>query len=143
MILSRTTQHVVVNSYVLCGLPCACELLAYLNSGDVIPLDSVDIFWRTLDVSWSTPLEHEDIQCDDELHIFKETFNKQSNAGKKSLLRRLDLNEEPCKTRSLCESVIFQTRCRGDGNCGLSYLSMTHGLLRISGLEFGQTWCGS
>ncbi|GJV04738.1 FAR1-related sequence 5-like protein [Tanacetum coccineum] len=44
---------------------------------------------KTLDVSWSTPLEHEDIQCDDELHIFKDTFNKQSNAGKKSLLRRL------------------------------------------------------
>nr|GEZ49453.1 hypothetical protein [Tanacetum cinerariifolium] len=72
-----------------CGLPCACELLAYLNSGEAIPLDSVDIFWRTLDVSWSTPLEYEDIQCDDELHIFKETFNKQSNAGNKSLLRRL------------------------------------------------------
>ncbi|GKB21474.1 FAR1-related sequence 5-like protein [Tanacetum coccineum] len=70
-----------------CGLPCACELLAYLNSGEAIPLDSVDIFWRALDVSWSTPLEHEDIQCDDELHIFKETFNKESNAGKKSLLR--------------------------------------------------------
>nr|GEY59246.1 hypothetical protein [Tanacetum cinerariifolium] len=72
-----------------CGLPCACELLAYLNSGEAILLYSVDIFCRTLDVSWSTPLEHEDIQCDDELHIFKETFNKQSNAGKKSLLRRL------------------------------------------------------
>ncbi|GJX97577.1 hypothetical protein Tco_0353375 [Tanacetum coccineum] len=62
---------------------CGCQLR------EVIPLNSVDIFWRTLDVSWSTPLEHEDIQCDDELHIFKETFNKQSNAGKKSLLRRL------------------------------------------------------
>nr|GEW56678.1 hypothetical protein [Tanacetum cinerariifolium] len=61
-----------------CGLPC-----------EAIPLDSIDIFWRTLDVSRSTPLEHEDIQCDDELYIFKETFNKQSNAGKKSLLRRL------------------------------------------------------
>ncbi|GJR12536.1 RNA-directed DNA polymerase, eukaryota [Tanacetum coccineum] len=29
-----------------CGLPCACELLAYLNSGEAIPLDSVDIFLR-------------------------------------------------------------------------------------------------
>ncbi|XP_039004661.1 uncharacterized protein LOC120131839 [Hibiscus syriacus] len=54
-----------------------------------IPLDSIDIFWRTLDVSWSTPLENEDIQCDDELHIFKEKFKKQSNAGKKSFLRKL------------------------------------------------------
>nr|GEY99711.1 hypothetical protein [Tanacetum cinerariifolium] len=83
-----------------CGLPCACELLAYLNSGEAIPLDSVDIFWRTLDASWSTLLEHEDIQCDDELRVFKETFNKQSNAGKKILLRRLDLNEEPARHSS-------------------------------------------
>ncbi|GJU01303.1 FAR1-related sequence 5-like protein [Tanacetum coccineum] len=86
-----------------CGLPC-----------EAIPLDSVDIFWRTLDVSWSTPLEHEDIQCDDELHIFKETFNKQSNAGKKSLLRRLGI---------------------ADFDRSLSLLVY----LRISGLGFGQT----
>nr|GEW97826.1 retrovirus-related Pol polyprotein from transposon TNT 1-94 [Tanacetum cinerariifolium] len=60
---------------------------------EAIPLDSVNIFWRTLDVSWSTALEHEDIQYDDELHIFKEMFNKQSNARKKSLLRRLGLQD--------------------------------------------------
>nr|GEV88236.1 RNA-directed DNA polymerase, eukaryota [Tanacetum cinerariifolium] len=94
-----------------CGLPCACELLANLNSGEAIPLDSVDIFWRTLDVSWSTPLEHEDIQCDDELHIFKETFNKQSNAGKKSLLRKLGLQD-----------------VKGDGNCGFRSVAVALGL---------------
>nr|GEW56176.1 hypothetical protein [Tanacetum cinerariifolium] len=75
---------------------------------EAIPLDLVDIFWRTLDVSWSTPLEHEDIQCDDELHIFEETFNKQSNAGKKSLLRRLDV--------------------RGDENCGFRSVAVALGL---------------
>nr|GFB21375.1 hypothetical protein [Tanacetum cinerariifolium] len=53
---------------------------------EAILLDSID--WRTLDVSWSIPLEHEEIQCDDELHIFKEKFNKQSNARNMSLLKK-------------------------------------------------------
>nr|GFC00449.1 hypothetical protein [Tanacetum cinerariifolium] len=78
---------------------------------EAIPLDSVDIFWRTLDVSWSTPLEHKDIQCDDELHVFKETFNKQPNAGKKSLLRRLGLQD-----------------VRGDGNYGFRSVAVALGL---------------
>ncbi|PWA39641.1 hypothetical protein CTI12_AA569950 [Artemisia annua] len=78
-----------------CGLPCACVLSAYLFSGEYIPLESIDIFWRTLDVSWSKPLEDEDIQCDDDLHIFKENFNKQSNAGKMSFLRKLGCISNP------------------------------------------------
>ncbi|GKE55094.1 hypothetical protein Tco_1490250 [Tanacetum coccineum] len=53
-----------------CGLPFACVLLTYLNSGEYIPLDSIDIFWRTLNVPWSEPVENEDIQCDDVLHLF-------------------------------------------------------------------------
>ncbi|GKB59830.1 hypothetical protein Tco_0916016 [Tanacetum coccineum] len=62
-----------------CGLPCACVLLTYLNSGEYIPLDSVDIFWRTLNVSWSEPVEDDDIQCEDVLQHFKEKFSEQSN----------------------------------------------------------------
>lgn len=64
-------------------------------AGEYIPLESIDIFWRTLDVSWSKPLEDEDIQCDDDLHIFKENFNKQSNAGKMSFLRKLGCISNP------------------------------------------------
>nr|GEU73718.1 hypothetical protein [Tanacetum cinerariifolium] len=61
----------------------------YRGCGECIPLESVDIFWRTLDVSWLKPFENEDIQCEDELHIFNENFNKQSKAGKRSFLRKL------------------------------------------------------
>ncbi|PWA33971.1 hypothetical protein CTI12_AA623520 [Artemisia annua] len=78
-----------------CGIPCACVLSAYLFSGEYIPLESIDIFWRTLDVSWSKPLEDEDIQCDDDLHIFKENFNKQSNVGTMSFLRKLGCISNP------------------------------------------------
>ncbi|PWA60994.1 hypothetical protein CTI12_AA233220 [Artemisia annua] len=62
---------------------------------EYIPLESIDIFWRTLDVSWSKPLEDEDIQCDDDLHIFKENFNKQSNVGTMSFLRKLGCISNP------------------------------------------------
>nr|GEV32507.1 hypothetical protein [Tanacetum cinerariifolium] len=111
---------------------------------------------KTLDVSWSTPLEHEDIQFDDELHIFKETFNKQLNAGKKSLLRRLDINEEPARHSSYVSQSfakhgsstvtsdserflrhlpqIFHPYLtglqdvRGDGNCGFRSVVVALGL---------------
>ncbi|MFQ6660427.1 hypothetical protein Gotur_028958, partial [Gossypium turneri] len=51
-----------------CGLPCACMLSVYLNSsGECLPLDSIDVFWRKLDLSPSTSVENEDICCDGEL----------------------------------------------------------------------------
>ncbi|TYH42281.1 hypothetical protein ES332_D11G053800v1 [Gossypium tomentosum] len=89
-----------------CGLPYACMLSVYLNSGECIPLDSIDVFWRKLDLSPSTSVENEDICCDGELEMFKENFTKQSKAGKKSLLRKLrdifqpKLNKEPPKHSS-------------------------------------------
>ncbi|GJV26829.1 hypothetical protein Tco_1383277 [Tanacetum coccineum] len=56
--------------------------LSYLDEqwggGEYIPLDSVDIFWRTLNVSWSEPVEDDDIQCEDVLQHFKEKFSIQN-----------------------------------------------------------------
>ncbi|MFQ6631241.1 hypothetical protein Gotur_008631 [Gossypium turneri] len=57
--------------------------------GECIPLDSIDVFWRKLDLPPSTSMENEDICCDGELEMFKENFTKQSKAGKKSLLKKL------------------------------------------------------
>ncbi|XP_016694312.2 uncharacterized protein [Gossypium hirsutum] len=66
--------------------------------GECIPLDSIDVFWRKLDLSPSTSVENEDICCDGELEMFKENFTKQSKAGKKSLLRKLRDIFQPSKT---------------------------------------------
>nr|KAJ0190227.1 hypothetical protein LSAT_V11C800422000 [Lactuca sativa] len=63
-----------------CGLPCACMLAAYLNS---------DVFWRKLKISPSIPMENEDICGDGKSEVFKETYNKQPEAVKKSLMRKL------------------------------------------------------
>lgn len=54
-----------------------------------VPLDSIDIFWRKLDISPSTSLQNDDVSCDNELQLFKENFDKQSKDGKKSWLRKL------------------------------------------------------
>nr|KJB40243.1 hypothetical protein B456_007G053200 [Gossypium raimondii] len=95
-----------------CGVPCACMLSVYLNSGECIPLDSIDVFWRKLDLSPSTSVENEDICCDSELEMFKENFTKQSKAGKKSLLRKLrdifqlKLNKEPAKHSSYIIEIL-------------------------------------
>ncbi|TYJ05205.1 hypothetical protein E1A91_A12G149000v1, partial [Gossypium mustelinum] len=66
-----------------CGLPCTCMLSVYLNSGECIPLGSIDVFWRKINLSPSTSVENEDICCDGELEMFKENFTKQSKARKK------------------------------------------------------------
>ncbi|KAH1082244.1 hypothetical protein J1N35_022005 [Gossypium stocksii] len=95
-----------------CGLPCACILLVYLNSGgECIPSDSIDVFWRKLDLSPSTSVENEDICSDGELEMFKENFTKQSKAEKKSLLRKLRDIFQPSKT--LIKEPTIQKNTRG------------------------------
>ncbi|KAD3640172.1 hypothetical protein E3N88_29395 [Mikania micrantha] len=54
-----------------------------------IPLDSVDIFWRKLDMSPLVHEENDDMTCDVELKLFKEAFYNQSKAGKKMYLEKL------------------------------------------------------
>lgn len=35
------------------GLPCNCRLLQYMSCGQSIPLDNIDIYWRTLNIDFS------------------------------------------------------------------------------------------
>lgn len=94
-----------------CGLTCACILSIYLNSGERIPLNSIDIFWRTLEISDSRHVENDDICCDVELEKFKENFNKQSEAGKRTYLRKLKDIVEPGTTN--IEEPAIQKNPRG------------------------------
>ncbi|KAL6584040.1 hypothetical protein OROMI_003329 [Orobanche minor] len=72
-----------------CGLPCACRLSLYITSGECIPLNSVDILWRMLDLLPATSLQSDNTYCDTELNHVKEHFNKQSDGGKRSVFRKL------------------------------------------------------
>nr|KAJ0210928.1 hypothetical protein LSAT_V11C400197040 [Lactuca sativa] len=80
-----------------CGLPCACMLSFYSISGENIPLDSIDIFWRKFDISDMTSVADDDINCDDVVNKFKENFNKQSKAGKMFYRRKLEEIYDPQK----------------------------------------------
>ncbi|GJX71219.1 FAR1-related sequence 5-like protein [Tanacetum coccineum] len=95
-----------------CGLPCACRLLIYMASDECIPLDSIDIFWRTLDISPVTSLQSDSFCCDTELNHVKEHFNKQSDAGKRSILRKLVDIFNPSKTTINPPPVKQNTRGR-------------------------------
>nr|GEV82205.1 hypothetical protein [Tanacetum cinerariifolium] len=74
------------------------RLSFYMTPDECIPLDSKDIFWRTLDISPVTSLQSDSICCDTELNHVKEHFNKQSDAGKRSILRKLVDIFNPSKT---------------------------------------------
>ncbi|PPS19715.1 hypothetical protein GOBAR_AA00842 [Gossypium barbadense] len=74
--LQRSSRHQLDSSNCGCklchsyGLPCTCMLSVYLNSGgECIPMDSIDVFWRKLDLSPSTSVENEDICCDGVMEI--------------------------------------------------------------------------
>ena len=46
-------------------------------------------FGKKLDFSPCVPAQDEDIQCDNEVLMFRENFNKQSSSGLKSMLKKL------------------------------------------------------
>ncbi|KAJ9563169.1 hypothetical protein OSB04_008329 [Centaurea solstitialis] len=71
------------------GLPCAHEQSMYLHKRQPIPLDSLDLFWRKLDLSPCISMKDDDIGCEAELEMLNAQFKKQSRSGKRSLLRKL------------------------------------------------------
>ena len=61
----------------------------YLHADQYVSLDSIDIFWKKLDISPLVSFQNDDVSYDDELLLFKEYFKKQSKDGQKSWLRKL------------------------------------------------------
>lgn len=70
------------------GLPCAHEQAMYLIKHQPIPLDSIDLFWKKLDLSPCISMKDDDIGCEAELEMLNAQFKKQSRSGKLSLLRK-------------------------------------------------------
>ncbi|KAK1424767.1 hypothetical protein QVD17_20105 [Tagetes erecta] len=50
-----------------CGLPCACQLSGYLESGQKVSVDAVDVFWRKLDFSPAYIIPDEKIDVREEM----------------------------------------------------------------------------
>ena len=90
------------------GLPCAHEQAIYFNKGHPIPLDSVDKFWRKLELSPCISLEDDDFDCEVELRVFNDQFKKHSRSGKISLLSKLKEIIAP-STTLVCEPTTHKT----------------------------------
>ncbi|KAH1080003.1 hypothetical protein J1N35_019764 [Gossypium stocksii] len=115
--LQRSSRHQLDSSNSGCKLRHSCEC---------IPLDSIDVFWRKLDLSPSTSVENEDICCDD---LNQEPLEQVSDF--------IDLNQIPnsCDTHLLIKEIPDRFHpyiahvqdVRGDGNCGFRAISVCLG----------------
>ncbi|KAJ9566993.1 hypothetical protein OSB04_002959 [Centaurea solstitialis] len=100
------------------GLPCAHEQSMYLNKHQPIPLDSLDLFWRKLDLSPCISMKDDDIGCEAELEMLNAQFKKQSRSGKRSLLRKFveiiapstTLVREPANHTATCGRPSLKTQ---------------------------------
>lgn len=90
------------------GLPCAHEQAQYLKKGHPIPLDSIDVFWRKLDLSPCISLKDDDSGCEVELQMLNAQFKKESRSGKASILKKLREIISP-STTSLREPMFHKT----------------------------------
>ncbi|XP_052627015.1 protein FAR1-RELATED SEQUENCE 5-like [Lactuca sativa] len=77
------------------GLPCAHEFVMYVGTGSPIPLDSVDAFWRKLDLTPSISVEYGDLNVDHRMQRFKEIYNIQPDHIKYNYLRRMEEITDP------------------------------------------------
>ncbi|MFQ6620294.1 hypothetical protein Gotur_001022, partial [Gossypium turneri] len=132
------------------NLPCfrllwgfvALEALDILE-GELQLLNSIDVFWRKLDLSPSTSVENEDICCNE--------LNKEPARHSSYVIEIPDLNKEPseqvsdfidlnqmpesCDTHPLMKEIpdMFHPYIthvqdvRGDGNCGFRAISVCLG----------------
>ncbi|XP_019189960.1 PREDICTED: uncharacterized protein LOC109184415 [Ipomoea nil] len=106
-----------------CGLPCAHEQVTYFNCGKPIPLDSIDIFWRKLDLSSSISLTNEDFGVEHELHMFKDQFKKQSRTGDRHFYHPYML-----QLPVIFHPFIMQVQdVKSDGNCGFRAVALCLG----------------
>nr|GEY09386.1 protein FAR1-related sequence 5-like [Tanacetum cinerariifolium] len=121
-----------------------------LNFGEYIPLDSVDIFWKTLKVSWSESVEDDDIQCEDVLHHFKEKFNMNMQPTRHSSVSNTqtgrmhnlipDLNEEPLRHSSFVSQTSMWHDSSTDEQIEIERLrkqipKVVHHFILVSGIQ--------
>ncbi|XP_038707294.1 uncharacterized protein LOC120002606 [Tripterygium wilfordii] len=93
------------------GLPCAHEQAICLNDGHPIPINSIDNFWRKLDLSLCVSLQDDDIDCVVDLQVFTKQFKQQTRHGKFNLLRKLREIITPSTT--LIRELVVKTNTLG------------------------------
>lgn len=92
------------------GLPCAHELAMYVDVGSLIPLDSIDIVWRTLDFKPCVFVDYGNLNVDDHMQRWKEKFNNQPNHVKYSYIRKMEEIIDPSKIM-INEPLVKKNNC--------------------------------
>ncbi|CAI9269612.1 unnamed protein product [Lactuca saligna] len=92
------------------GLPCAHELVMYVGTGLPIPLDSVEPFWRKLDLTPSISVEYGDLNVDRRMQRLKEIYNNQPDHIKYNYLRRMEEITDP-STNLINEPSVKKNNC--------------------------------
>ncbi|CAI9288611.1 unnamed protein product [Lactuca saligna] len=82
----------------------------YVGTGSPIPLDSVDAFWRKLDLTPSISVEYGDLNVDHRMQRFKEIYNTQPDHIKYNYLRRMEEITDP-STNLINEPSVKKNNC--------------------------------
>lgn len=94
------------------GLLCAHEQSQYFSDGQLIPLSSIDIFWRKLEILPCFPIKDGDIDFTDELEKVNQTYQKQSKSRKHTLYKKFKEFFSPSTTPNFEPAIYKSNRGR-------------------------------
>ncbi|KAK1427976.1 hypothetical protein QVD17_16760 [Tagetes erecta] len=95
-----------------CGLPCTCQLSGYLQAGQKVSVDEVDVFWRKLDFSPAYIIPDEKIDVREEMEKVTKHVLAQPESVQKSLLQKITSIVFPFKIDKKSPKVETNTRGR-------------------------------
>ncbi|XP_024039451.1 uncharacterized protein LOC112098079 [Citrus clementina] len=94
------------------GLPCAHEIAEYKREGRPIPLDSVHLHWRKLDLVCTSYEKSAELSCTPEMEMIIKRFEDSDGFGKMQIKRKLKELADPFLTFLIELPVKAKTRGR-------------------------------
>ncbi|KAL9409227.1 hypothetical protein AB3S75_047588 [Citrus x aurantiifolia] len=80
------------------GIPCAHEIARYKREGRPIPLSSINLHWKKLDLLPTTKAETTYLSCSTEMEMILQRFNNNDYTGKLKILKKLKELANPAST---------------------------------------------
>ncbi|XP_052300876.1 PKS-NRPS hybrid synthetase cheA-like [Citrus sinensis] len=94
------------------GIPCAHEIARYKREGRPIPLSSIHLHWKKLDLLPTTKAETTDLSCSTEMEMILKRFNNNDYTGKLQILKKLKELANPASTYLIEPEAKARTRGR-------------------------------
>ncbi|XP_028096200.1 uncharacterized protein LOC114296106 [Camellia sinensis] len=77
------------------GLPCAHEIVDYIQQGHLIPLDSINPHWRTLEVVQKLKNDKVELSCEPKFDLILKRFNASDYTMQLEILHKLEEIVDP------------------------------------------------